>query len=133
MVKTLIIDDDKLTCLLHSKLIIRSNIDPNPETFVKAAQALDYLKKNLIEEKRILILLDINMEEMNGWKFIEKLKTLDQNQKCDVVILSSSISHIDKKKASETGYVLDFIEKPLLTTHCEELKNLETIESFFFR
>lgn len=133
MVKTLIIDDDKLTCLLHTKLIVRSKIDPNPETFLKAEQALNFLKKNLKNEKHILILLDINMEEMNAWNFIEKLKTLDQNQKCDVVIISSSISHTDKIKASETEYVMDFIEKPLLLTHCERLKKMETIEAYFLR
>lgn len=132
MVKTLIVDDDKIICFFHKKIITNSNIDTSPETFLKAELALEYLDKKLPEENHILILLDINMKGMDGWEFLERLKALDFNQKCDVVVVSSSISHADKQKASQTGYVADFFEKPLIIKHCEELKKLESIKSFFY-
>lgn len=131
MIKTLIIDDDKLICLLHKKIIIRSKIDLSPLAFLQAKLALEYLLEKLPEKGPFLILLDINMEEMNAWEFLNHLKFIDQDKMCKVVLVTSSISLADKKKANETGMVIDFIEKPLLMEHCEDLKKKESLETLF--
>lgn len=131
MIKTLIIDDDKLICLLHKKFIIKSKIDQNPISFLEADLALDYLKKHLPLEPRYLILLDINMDKMDAWKFLGCLKIIDQNKKCNVVLVTSSISLEDKEQAKKTGMVMDFIEKPLLMKHCEDLKKIQSLETLF--
>lgn len=131
MIKTLIIDDDKLICLLHKKLIIKSKIDQNPVAFLEAQLALEYLAEHLSIEPNYLILLDINMDKMDAWEFLESLKNIDQTKKCNVILVTSSINLEDKKQAKETGMVLDFIEKPLLMKHCEGLKKIQSLEILF--
>lgn len=131
MVKTVIIDDDKLICFLHQKLVIKSEIDQNPLVFSKAVLALDYFKKNIHLEKHFLILLDINMKRMDAWEFMEQLKIIDKNRKCDIILITSSINRKDKEKAADTQYVTHFMEKPLLANHCDEIKNIEAIKTYF--
>ena len=64
-----------------------------------------------------LILLDIQMPEMNGYKVCEYLKKDERTQRIPVIFLSALDDVIDKIKAFSAGGV-DYITKPF---HAEEV------------
>ena len=59
-----------------------------------------------------LILLDLNMEVMNGFDFLKKRKDLPNIKKIPVVVLTSSHRKEDIEKAYELG-TNAYVEKPL--------------------
>ena len=58
-----------------------------------------------------LILLDIMMEEMDGWETLRLLKLDEQSQSIPVIILSARAEPKDKIRALQEGAV-DYIVKP---------------------
>lgn len=77
----------------------------------KAQQAFTLIEK----EKPDLILLDIMMPEIDGYKFIELLKQDEQNADIPVVFLTAKSSTEDIVKGLENGAV-DYITKPFSTS-----------------
>lgn len=115
-----LIDDDPINNLINKRLIKKLNLSPQIEEFLEAENALGYIQK-LQPEKKILILVDINMPVMNGWDFLEEYAGLGNSRKDKIIMLSSSIDFQDRQKSKGFPYVNGFIEKPL--TH-EKLKGL---------
>lgn len=62
-------------------------------------------------EQPALILLDIMMEEMDGWETLRLLKLDDNTREIPVVILSARAEPRDKIRALQEGAV-DYIIKP---------------------
>lgn len=115
-----LIDDDPINNLINKRLINKLNLTPKTIEFLEAEKALFYLKKPNIE-KKILILVDINMPVMNGWDFLDKYVELENKRDDRIIMLSSSIDFQDRQKSEEFPFVSGFIEKPL--TH-EKLETL---------
>ncbi len=115
-----LIDDDPINNLINKRLINKLNLSPKTIEFLEAEKALFYLKKPNIE-KKILILVDINMPVMNGWDFLDKYVELENKRDDRIIMLSSSIDFQDRQKSEEFPFVSGFIEKPL--TH-EKLETL---------
>ncbi len=114
----IIIDDDPISNLLteekiktvHNKECIHSFV--NPEFGLERINTL--LSKNINES--IILLLDINMPNINGWDALDKLKAMfeDLNTKSvRIYMLSSSIDMNDKIKAYNNPLVSGYFEKPL--------------------
>jgi len=115
-----LIDDDPINNLINKRLINKLNLTPKTIEFLEAEQALEYLK-NPDLEKKVLILVDINMPVMNGWDFLSQYVELENERNDRIIMLSSSIDFQDRQKSKEFPFVSGFIEKPL--TH-------EKLESF---
>ncbi|WP_339922381.1 response regulator [uncultured Cyclobacterium sp.] len=115
-----LIDDDPINNLINKRLINKLNLSPKTIEFLEAEVALQYLKDPDLE-KRILILVDINMPVMNGWDFLSQYLELENDRKDRIIMLSSSIDFQDRQKSKEFPFVSGFIEKPL--TH-EKLESL---------
>lgn len=117
----LLIDDDKINNILHSRLLKICGIQCPVEIVTSGADALDFLtcKGHYANNKNSpqpgIILLDINMPLMNGWEFLDEFKKLDEEQKSKIflVMLSSSIDPIDKRRADENKDIKMFLNKPL--------------------
>ncbi|MGE5811645.1 MAG: response regulator [Ignavibacteria bacterium] len=62
-----------------------------------------------------IILLDLNMPSMTGWKFLKLFESLDQKikDKFKIYIHSSSADPQDKLRAKSNKNVVDYIVKPL--------------------
>src|ERR1700726_3317654 len=58
-----------------------------------------------------LILLDINMPEMNGYKVCDHLKADDQLKGIPIIFISALTEQLEKVKAFATGGV-DYLSKP---------------------
>jgi len=123
--KIMLIDDDPL-CVMISTKIIELNPALKVTAFSSAKEALEQLKQWYVSGSDLFpdfIFLDINMPVMDGWQFLEETQKLpeDLRQKCNVIMLSSSVNPIDVRKSKGFESVSDFVSKPLTV---EKLKTL---------
>lgn len=119
-IDVVIIDDDAVVLFLHKILVQKSALSSSPYCFDNGREALSFLC-NRSSNSPILVLLDINMPEMSGWEFLDKISsTCDDN--IWVVMVTSSINHSDRTKAQKYHRVVDYLEKPLTKKACEGLE-----------
>lgn len=113
----ILIDDDAIFNYIHEKTI--RNLCPKciVKSFLSSRQALDFVIQNTTDNpfQQILIFLDINMPEFNGFEFLDKLQTIAPKfmDKNNVFILTSSLNEKDKQKATLYPKLKGYIEKPL--------------------
>ncbi|WP_026915741.1 response regulator [Christiangramia portivictoriae] len=131
MLRTIIIDDDDIVTFLQKKIVSKSGLDTEPLVFKDAHKALEFLEFEASEEQEYLIMLDINMPEMSGWQFLDRIKKLPADERLHVVMATSSIDRKDKREAANDPHVVDFIEKPLSARHCEKLKGISKLAPYF--
>ena len=127
----LIVDDDAGVLFLHDLIVRESGFSEHITTFNRAGKALEYLEKVNDKISDCLIFLDINMPEMDGWKFLENLDKSNQFNRVSVVMVTSSVNRSDREMATSFQRVIDYVEKPLDLEACEKLKNLEPVNKFF--
>lgn len=127
----LIVDDDKVVALLHKNQLKSSKVEPAPVICSNGREALNYLLKHDSPCKHFLILLDINMPIVDGWKFLENLKKNPIKGKVHVVMATSSINQEDYIKANSYPSVIHFCRKPLTVACVSHIKNLPQLRVFF--
>lgn len=125
MNSVLIVDDEEVDFLIHSKIIKKGNFAEKIVYKSSGTSALEYLK-SLIKLGEVLpthIFVDINMPDMDGFQFLEeysKLQGIEQYSPA-VYILSSSDSSYDKSKAKDIPLITDYIVKPLTLEIAKEI------------
>jgi len=102
-----LVDDDVITNKIHQMLISKLQMDKRVVLFDKPEQALQYVLENTPD----LILLDLHMPEIDGWKFLQLLE--EHHIETDVIIVSSSIDPVERTRAQQFICVKDFLTKPL--------------------
>ena len=111
----LIVEDNETDVLCLKKAFEKSGIGKAIVTASNGEEALAYLKGNLPEQdQRIpnLILLDLNMPIMNGFEFLEEVKSDAKLKAIPVVVLTSSTSSMDMNDSYNSN-VAGYIEKPM--------------------
>lgn len=93
--------------------------------------AFDYLNVHDDANTTFLLLLDINMPRMNGWKLLDAINERNFSAQIFVVIVTSSINIADQKKAKLYNRIIDFRIKPITTNVLTELKQLDELKQFF--
>ena len=85
--------------------------------FINGTQIIQYLRDRANESEQIpdVMLLDINMPQIDGWKFLEEFKMLKQMLKktIKIYLTSSSIDPKDIDRAKQEPDLADYIIKPL--------------------
>lgn len=121
----LIIDDHLVDVFITSKVIENSGLAKKILEYNSPFKALDYLRKNEAELEWIpdLIMLDINMPLVDGFRFLDEFAQLGENvrKKTKIVFLSSSVNPDEIERAQKNQYVVKFISKPL---NSEKLRKL---------
>ena len=115
-----VIDDDAVVLFLHKLLIQKSSLPSNVKDFLHAEVAMEYIKERS-SQNNLLIFLDINMPDLNGWDFLDHLSRLNYSKQIFVVMVTSSINQCDRKRAEEYPLIVDYREKPLSKQACEEI------------
>lgn len=117
-----VIDDDQIYQIIIKKIIAKTGIFEKVLCFENGLKALEDLKSPETPLPQ-LILLDINMPEMDGWEFLDKLKVHRPNL-CDettIYIVTSSIAFSDRDKALSLPEVTGFISKPISVGKLREI------------
>lgn len=107
MKKIMLVDDKDISNFIMRKFIEIRLPGTTTAEYTSPTKAFDSIET----ENPDLIFLDLNMPEMDGWQFLEKMR--ECNLKNKVAILTSSTSELDMQRAEEYGNVIQFFVKPL--------------------
>lgn len=129
----ILIDDDPIANMISKKIIERSFTD-SVIAFSNARDALDQFKEWWScegPESPVVIFLDINMPQMDGWQFLEEFGRMPRHviDNCLVAMLTSSIDLKDIEKAKTYKSVREFISKPLTSDKLAILKQIKWCEN----
>lgn len=130
-IKLLIIDDDQVSLLIAMKYLIASGLKRIVRDiliFNKPIEALKllYAVEDNTELYQVWILLDINMPQISGWDFLNRIESANLKNPVKVIMLSSSISEEDMNRAASFSSVYGYISKPLNTHKCNEIRQIIT-------
>lgn len=101
----LIVDDSRISRQYHAAIVSSGGYQ-----VVTAADGAEGLEK-LLRQRCDLILTDINMQGLDGYEFIRRVRATADHSDIPVVIISSEGETKDRKKGYEAGANL-YIAKP---------------------
>ncbi|NPE30658.1 response regulator [Methanococcoides sp. SA1] len=111
MSRILLVEDNDDDVLMVKRALKKGKVGNDFHRAENGKIAIDYLKSD--DSKNIeLILLDLNMEVLNGFEFLEQRQSNTRMAKIPVVILTSSHRNEDVEKAYNLG-ANSYVEKPM--------------------
>jgi len=119
--KLFIVDDDELFVYIAKNLLKELKVAKSIIDFPDGEDALKFFQDNHFKEFPDVIILDINMKRMNGWEFLDALRSLKISETIKIYISSSSIDPHDLERAKLNPYVNAFISKPLSLTKINDV------------
>lgn len=125
MLRTVLLVDDSDPDLIYSQVILeRAAIAARVVSFGTAVEALDHLASADGVEVD-LVVLDINMPEMDGFEFLDRLQALEPHHAhVAVVMLTSSPDVKDRQRALAYSRVRDYVIKPLTLASAQHVVTL---------
>lgn len=109
-----IIDDNKIINLTHLQIIMSTGIAGEIKVFSDPLKALMELSYELkFSNKSIMVLLDIQMDEINGFDFLESIVPIKKKSYLNVVMVTASSDYRNRKKSLEHPLVNGYFTKPL--------------------
>lgn len=117
MTSVILVDDQPITNFITKKLLQIEGITIPISEFTNPVKALELLLQQKGEND--MVILDLNMPEMSGWDFMDRL--IENHYTPRIVILTSSTSDLDREKALDYSFVKDYIIKPLNQNKISEL------------
>lgn len=115
----LLVDDDEISNLFNKIFIGKLNLNVNVDFALNGREALDLLIPSQDYSTILtpcLLLLDIKMPIMDGWKFLKAYETqVDTVMRSNItiVMLTTSGDEGDMIKAMKNPNVKEFLQKPL--------------------
>lgn len=121
----LLIDDNTIDQLVTSRLIKRITGQNQIEINIveNGKEALKWISDNRYHQnKSLIILLDINMPEMNGFQFLIEYEGLpeDLKKETQIFMLSSTLNNEDMEKVKSNQRVRSLLGKPLSVQKLEQ-------------
>jgi CheY-like chemotaxis protein len=125
MIRFLLIDDDDIISVIHPATIQRAISDSDIEITPSGNEAIALIDEliHLQEAPPNYIFLDINMPEISGFEFLDRLTEteLDFLKDSKIIMLSSSVNQKDIERAKTYPMIRDFISKPLTVEYIRAL------------
>lgn len=117
----MLLDDNELDNFINQKTIEATYFSNKVYVNTSSKSALEFLTNLEISSSETsnifpkVIFIDINMPMIDGFQFIEdfKNKFSDKFNLMKIVVLTSSVSPIDKEKALGISKNITFLNKPL--------------------
>jgi CheY-like chemotaxis protein len=115
----MLLDDDPFCNRMNTFVIEQQQAARAIITFEVALEALHYLEGMVLAEREDgfpdVILLDLHMNYMDGWGFLDRFSTFPPRYRktTNIYILTSSLLASDREKATLHPDVEGYIEKPL--------------------
>lgn len=109
MNKILLVDDERIFHFLSTKIFEISGVPCEIHSAYDGKEALTLINEGL---KPDFIFVDLDMPTMNGFQFIEAFKKRDLPIDSKIVVLSSSVTDDERKKAMGLGADV-YMGKPL--------------------
>lgn len=113
----MIIDDTEVDRYVAERVIKKSGFSEEIISIESVMDALDYLIENAENRDSLpeIIFLDIRMPVLDGFDFLDKFNNLPDSVKKStiIVMLTSSLNLDDHRRATNSPYVHQFINKPL--------------------
>ncbi|MDH5464119.1 MAG: response regulator [Thiovulaceae bacterium] len=103
--------DDSETALASTKMVV-SSLPVETHQFLSAQEALNAINGGTVPD---LIVTDLNMPEMNGFEFLEALRTIDSVKRVPVLMLTTETSDDMKAQGKALG-LTGWIVKPFNPT-----------------
>jgi CheY-like chemotaxis protein len=107
----LLVEDNDDDVLVIKRGFSKGKIANPIHRVINGKEAFDFIDENP-GEKIDLILLDLNMEVMNGFDFLHKRKEIEKVSRIPVVVLTSSHRDEDIELAYSLG-ANAYVEKPI--------------------
>jgi CheY-like chemotaxis protein len=123
--RVLVVDDDDDCQFLSSKILKKVLGDIEVIEAYDGVEAIELLNDN--DRQPDVILLDINMPRMDGFKFLEQYSVTNPSIPPVVVMLTSSDQQSDKEKTLAYDCVFDYFIKPI------NKENINRLVEFFQR
>ena len=124
-----LIDDDSIFNFIHAKVIRQIDEDAQIADFISSSEALTFIKERFDSQngERLLVFLDINMPEMNGFELLDAILELpaECSSKMSIYIITSSLNEKDVQKAKEYQLLKGYIGKPLSFDRLKEVIKYE--------
>jgi CheY-like chemotaxis protein len=124
--KVVLIDDNNIVNFINRRTIESCGFSDNILEYTSAKKALKFLGEAAKEPEQIpdLIFLDIKMQLMNGFEFLENFSKLPASVKgkAKIIMLSSSLLDTDKKHAMQFENVIAFFNKPITRDKLSSIK-----------
>ncbi len=120
-----IIEDDPISVILAKKRVELHPAFDNSLTFANGQEALNHLQSVIQDHGKLpnLILLDLNMPVMDGWRFLDSVTAIPLSAHIPTFILSSSIHPNDIARSKSFKMVEGFISKPLTQVSMDDIVN----------
>ncbi|WP_041259358.1 response regulator [Fibrella aestuarina] len=111
----MLVDDSSICNLIMRKGLSQLPISADIHDFTDPVYAFS----QLTVLQPTLIFLDLNMPELDGWGFLERMRETDQHHR--VIILTSSTSAIDRARCNEFSNILSYQTKPVTRSFLDSL------------
>jgi CheY-like chemotaxis protein len=110
--RVLLVDDNEADSVFHEIILRRAGFTGSVTVCESAQIALDYLQRNRPQWPELL-LVDINMPGMDGFKFVERLQSQLPSPSPCIMMLTSSNAQSDRDRARLLPIISGYLVKPL--------------------
>ena len=116
-VTIVMVEDDEGHARLIEKNVRRAGVNTEIVPFTNANSALDYIlgsdrSGNSVQDRHLLILLDLNLPDMSGIDILEKVKSNPHAKRLPVVILTTTDDEREIQRCYDLGANV-YITKPV--------------------
>ena len=121
--KVLIVDDNEIDLFINQKVLEFNDFASEIVNLQSGQRAIDYLNEISEEEIPDVILLDLNMPLVDGFRFLLEFSKMSApiREKAAIIILTSSDNLRDKEKIAVNPDVKLFLSKPLTDEKLEQI------------